>query len=255
MVRVLRPRLSVDYTSDELVHLVGSSHPSDDEANFETLKLIVESGEIRTRLMEAGSGRTGYLTKRSGSLVDESRLDPNVTCYADIPRRSLAIHVTKYGRFGLSFDRAWMAHQGARPVMYVPKRRDEFFSAIGGSQLLRDLDAIHEGLLQHCEKQLEGVNRASRRMRAMGTMPRGELSVLAATKTALELYLMAFIKPFDVQLARDDPKSFYMEREWRKFGNLQFEAKDVVAVYVAPGHLARAKLAFPSLRDKILRLA
>ena len=158
------------YTSEELVHLVGSKHPHDDEANYRTLSLILGSGEIRTRRMEEGEGATGYLTHRSGSLVDESRLDPNVTCFADIPRRSLAIHVTKYGRFGLAFDRVRLAHLGARPVMYVPKRRTEFFAAIGGAALMRDIDGIHEGLLRHCEKQLDGIKRAIRRTRNMGAV-------------------------------------------------------------------------------------
>ena len=52
------------YTSDELVHLVGSRHPNDDDANLETLSLLIGSGEVRTKRMESGPGAWGYLTHR-----------------------------------------------------------------------------------------------------------------------------------------------------------------------------------------------
>ena len=58
--------------------------------------------------------------------------------------------------------------------------------------------------------------------------------------------LLAFLKPFDANLADDDPENFYMEREWRKFGNLEFKQHDVVKVIVAKGYLDRARANFPA---------
>ena len=85
----------------------------------------------------------------------------------------------------------------------------------------------------------------------MGIIPEGESNVLAACETALALHLMSFIKPFDVHRAKDDPQSFYMEREWRKHGNLQFDESHVGTVYVASSFLKRARVAFPRLHDRI----
>ena len=42
-----------------------------------------------------------------------------VVCFCDIPVTDLAIHMTKYSRFGLSFLKPFLISKGANPVLYV----------------------------------------------------------------------------------------------------------------------------------------
>lgn len=40
-------------------------------------------------------------------------------CFCDIPTNQLSIHISKYGNFGLSFERSFLLKQSATPVFYV----------------------------------------------------------------------------------------------------------------------------------------
>lgn len=42
-------------------------------------------------------------------------------CFCDIPNESLGIHTNKYSKFGMGFEKEFIAEQGAHPVMYVPQ--------------------------------------------------------------------------------------------------------------------------------------
>lgn len=42
-------------------------------------------------------------------------------CFCDIPDSALSIHTQKYSKFGIGFDKTFVAKQGAHPVMYVPE--------------------------------------------------------------------------------------------------------------------------------------
>jgi hypothetical protein len=44
-----------------------------------------------------------------------------VVCFCDIPEPDLAIHVTKYSKFGLAFPRGFLVEKGASPVFYIAK--------------------------------------------------------------------------------------------------------------------------------------
>jgi hypothetical protein len=67
--------------------------------------------------------------------------------------------------------------------------------------------------------------------RAQGT---GEVSIGAALIAAIEgfhdTHVGFFLKAFSTSLEDDHPENVYMEREWRKLGNLEFELADVARV-------------------------
>ena len=46
---------------------------------------------------------------------------------------------------------------------------------------------------------------------------------MIAIDDAFVQHFLAYIKPFNSELADNDPNNFYSEREWRKFGNLLFQ--------------------------------
>jgi len=136
------------YTSQEFFHFVGRSDPAADCVNYETLKKVLTIGCISHKPHEDSWGQVGYTINWQRSVLDEELIVPTVTCYADIPCESLGIHVTKYGKFGLSLPRDLLIQYGARPVIYVPTRNDDWRS-INGAALIRNVEAIYRGFKEH----------------------------------------------------------------------------------------------------------
>ena len=70
--------------------------------------------------------------------------------------------------------------------------------------------------------------------------------LLSALDNVLLQNFLAFIKPFDADLPDDHLENYYLEREWRKFGNLIFKPKDVSRVVVACGFEHRLQADAPA---------
>ena len=49
--------------------------------------------------------------------------------------------------------------------------------------------------------------------------------------------------------------NYYMEREWRKYGNMQFEINDLTKVIVAVGYEERLEKDYPNLKNRILGIS
>jgi len=83
----------------------------------------------------------------------------------------------------------------------------------------------------------------------MGSKPDTAESAIGAVNTMILKDFIAFLKPFDVDLDLHHPDNYYLEREWRKYGNLKFEPKHVSTVVIARGFEHRLKEDFPQYAD------
>lgn len=237
------------YISAELTHLVGRPHPNDHEANYQILlKVLVE--KCVSHPPHDGRFKVSYTLNPQGSLASGDLIVPDVTCFCDIPINRLGLHTTKYGKFGLSFGREILVDYGARPVIYVPYRRSNW-GAIDGLGLLNDLDAVHRGFVRQLVKPAKDAFPGKR---SLGVEPETPAAAVAAVKSVLERNFLAFIKPFDSDLPEENVANYYLEREWRKFGNLSFKYGDVRHVFVAPGFEARLSRDSPSWKEKVMSL-
>jgi len=63
--------------------------------------------------------------------------------------------------------------------------------------------------------------------------------------------ILGFVKCFDDALPTEHPDNFYMEREWRRLGNLQFTTADVAGVYVPPKMVGQCRSDRPEYADRI----
>lgn len=213
------------YTSDQLFHFVGRASPDDDAANFETLLLVLNSGNISHRPHLPNGGMISFTVSMEGHLATENLLVPTVTCYCDIPEQHLFIHMKKYGRFGISFSRAYLIREGARPVTYVP------MSATGH-------DGIHEQqMLEAWEATYRGMKKLTARSngvrsRGFKSEPNTNEELLNALRTLVEKDFLAFVKPFNSDLADDDANNYYMEREWRKYGYLAATPETISGIWM-----------------------
>jgi len=63
--------------------------------------------------------------------------------------------------------------------------------------------------------------------------------------------VLAFLKPFNSELPDDDPENYYLEREWRKFGCLEFRPPEVEHVLIKRGFVERLIRELPAYAEKI----
>lgn len=240
--------MRTQYTSKELFHFVGHNHPNDDERNFEKLKNILSDCCVSHYPHENNWGAVSHKVYWDKSLIKEELIVPTVTCYADIPWDSLSIHVEKYGRFGLSLPKDLLIKYGARPVMYIPMRHDDW-AGKSGETLLKDLEAVYKGYHEQVSSKLTNFNGVS--SRSLGKVPNTEHEAIEAIESVFVKDLLGYIKPFNSHLDERHSDNFYMEREWRKLGNMKFSPDDVCKVIIAEGYLDRMKKTFPYYADRI----
>lgn len=210
------------YTSDEFFHLVGRGNPSDNEANYKTLLDVIDSSCISHPPHNCDAAGHTIKFNWDKSIFTEELVIPNVICFCDIPLEHLDIHIKKYGMFGISFDRDYIVMSGARPVFYIPIHSSHQFS-IFGANMLKDLEQVWRGFREHVVDPVTMPTRG----RSMGRKPDSPVDASLALDAILTKEVLAYIKVFQAELSEDHPDNYYLEREWRKFGNLKSQLQDV----------------------------
>jgi abortive phage resistance protein AbiGi (putative antitoxin) len=237
------------YTSDELFHFVGRRSPGDDEANYQTLLKILRVGCVSHPPHGRDWGIVSTKLDLTRRLISGELVVSTVTCFCDIPVDHLALHVRKYGKFGLSFRRSYLLRFGARPVFYFPCAKSDAGSVFGGSVLLDDIEKVYRGFRNHFVNAVKG-----RHSRRIGEEPATPDDAVLALNNMLLRDFLAYIKPFDANLADDSPENYYLEREWRKHGNLEFPPPEVVRVIVASGFEDRLRRDAPGFGPVVFGL-
>ncbi len=239
--------LTNSYASHELFHFVGHSSPSDDSANYENLKKILKQGCVSHPPHDVSYGKVSHTVNYDGNLKDETFIKPTVTCFADIPFDALSIHIKKYRNFGLAFSKTSLVKQGARPVMYFPMTTNDFLTT-RGSALLKSIEAAVKGF---DIEVIEKADSPESRTGGFGAMPSNAGEAIDQIESMIMKDFLSFIKPYNSDLQDDHPENFYMEREWRKYGNVKFSPSDILRV-VLPNSFASIMLSdFPEYKDKL----
>jgi hypothetical protein len=185
-----------------------------------------------------------------GNIFSEELIVPSVTCFCDIPYDALGIHIQKYGSFGLSFPREFLIKYGARPVIYFPMQPSDphgGWGTIHCETALNDLEQIWRGF----REQLVDSIAADSWTRSLGEKPKTQNDAIKAMDDAFTQQFLAFIKPFNSELPDNDPNNFYLEREWRRYGNLRFQPNDVSRVLTERSYVDRLKYERPVYANKV----
>jgi len=258
------------YTSDWLTHFVGRELPTEDARCGILLKILRE----RT---------LGQWDQQGGILVDPGTMSiPGVAnlsgnelikfkpvCFCDIPEADLGRHVKFYGRFGLAFEKKFLVGKGANPVFYVAKGSLACHERPTAPPLtLKDIEADEHSALATHLVALDQKPIPVQRSAFFDHLVQDLMEVLpppwpngtqadahdptreVQQRVLVELFrnVFAFMKCFDEPLPEDDPRNYYMEREWRVAGFVSFEPGDVKRVYVAPGFRDQIEREFPQIR-------
>jgi hypothetical protein len=224
------------YVSDELTHFVGKdlmdesgSDPAErDKRLYDRLLAILRQRELTT-----GGTRTGVnadpsiekegltitaILESTGSEDVRDMFKAYVVCFCDIPVGDVAIHTAKYSPFGIAFSREYLLNHGASPVFYVAED-----AVVEGEQTYRELFSTEMHFAsQYISEQAFGKEEPDAQR----------------VHNFLTLHVFPFVKSFKARSTDDDPENFYMEREWRRYGDLKFALDDVCRVYL-PRSFAR----------------
>jgi len=129
------------YLSDTFFHFVGRRDPLDHDANYDKLAAILNSRCVRVPPDMPGSSIRRDLAQ---TLLSGELIKPSMTCFAEIREEHLAIHISKYGYFGVGLPSHFLIDRGARPVIYVPLRSDDWRRP-AGITALQDIEQIYRG--------------------------------------------------------------------------------------------------------------
>ncbi len=237
-----------DYTSLELFHFVGHQDPKNHKANYEILKNVLRSKCVTYSPSDLSWGPVEHKIDWNRSILDETLIVPTITCYADIPKNALDVHMKKYGFFGMSLDRQYLVSFHARPVTYIPIYSGDILG-ISGRTLIRDIESSVKGFYKYYlkteEKNQEDYSRG------LGSLPKDAKEFVSALKSTLLKDFIGFIKPFNSELNIDNPDNYYMEREWRKLGNIKFEEDVVHTVVILRDYEDDFLREFPQYKEKL----
>lgn len=240
------------YVSQEFYHFVGRSTLNDPQQTYDILLKILDDKCISHHPHTPGWGKVQYKRDLSKKLITEDLIVPTVTCYCDIPFQSLGIHMSKYGRFALSFRRDFVLQYGARPVIYVPYNQLDWMAAHGGTNVLGEIEAKYKG---HHKLVVPKIDKDELKPNLLTSEPTNFSQAVDNLTSVLELHILAFIKPFNTELPEDHSENYYMEREWRKYGNLLFEPSNVESVIVDDAFVDRIKQERPVYANKVISAA
>lgn len=236
------------YVSDELTHFVGRSKTEEEQYGLLVNK-IIKAGWLMHPPHDLNQ-KSGYEVRFDALISKNELVNPRIICFCDIPVGDLSIHMAKYGRFALSFRKAFLIEKGANPVHYIAKnstieslltaktKRADFYDQMMGNSL-RSLIMLAESLKP---KNQDPVT--------------SESAPLAMYLQGISFFLLeevfSFIKFFDDSKSENDPDNYYMEREWRVMKHVNFGIEDVYRVILPESFVNRFRKDVPDFNGQIM---
>lgn len=249
------------YVSKHLHHFVGRSLSNDDQ-RFDLLLQIIKSGWLTPPPHRKNEPFETLF--RPADVFDEYELiNPKVVCFGDIPVNDLALHMGKYGTFGISFKKEFLILNGASPVLYMPRNSVQNFLCTDGSEQIdpshpdpyeahsdyvrehgylrsiprRDLFNqwyksffhVHKYLL---ETNFDDINNPEHKKL---------VEVLEPLVLGFTPHILSLVKTYDENLDEFHEDNYYMEREWRILGSLKFTIEDIDKVFIPQAYARRLR--------------
>jgi hypothetical protein len=187
------------FATKVLWHFTGYNKSEED--SFGILKSIISERKLRLGkihsevILPSGKKRLGY---------------PSI-CMCDIPFKDLRIHISRYGKYAISFDKTKAIASGQfNPVFYMHK--DHFLFKYTEEELLPYIDTLVSSGNEYSEK----INN-------------------------FLLLLGTYVKPSDLtapisigntHLDEMQNNNYYYEREWRSAYEWNFKNEDIEAIMV-----------------------
>lgn len=202
-----------------LTHFVARGQ--EDQPAFEVLCKVLREGELRSRAIQGDNPRGNVKIQLDRPFSSNELLGPEMVCFCDIPLddKMLKRHIVHYSSFGLAFRKKWLAQKrGANPVFYLAQ----------GSVLTDHRFPEGHPLRKRTRKEFFDLGAGDW---LNGFVHRGEGALHCPRNDNLFFwYFLCYCKFFDEALPADARENYYMEREWRTIGRVEFEPKDIAHV-------------------------
>ncbi|MCI0607962.1 MAG: abortive infection system antitoxin AbiGi family protein [Anaerolineae bacterium] len=236
-----------NYVSEELTHFVGRSLLTK-AAQYELLKKILIEGKLRNPSVKsiadsknnltmplqgdavfanATDGRIGeVVVHMDGSVKGDNMLIPSIVCFCDIPDDELSLHMSKYSEFGIGFQKSFLIPLDVRPVFYLP---------LASISIIGDLQRPQWQSFDNLIKELFGlitfqIMQELKRPGLKPNQPSPQMTRLSQMFEFLTRDVFGFVKVFDDTLSMNDPKNYYMEREWRSTASISFQLNNISSI-------------------------
>lgn len=250
------------YVSTELTHFVGRGKAPEDQ--YALLLHILRGGWL-THPPHNPNHSGNLFVRRDASTSSNEMYSPEIVCFCDIPIEDLHIHTAKYSSFGLSLPKDLVARQGGAPVLYLPlDTRIKASRGLLTEQIVaafsenREEDIYGETPLgeffDRMVPEYHDLMELFRQLIMKTTQKPGvpeEHRRLMDLRLFLDFRLLSYVKFFDHTLPDDHPNNFYMEREWRVVGNVQFSLPEVVRVLVPSQYGTRLRQDIPEFTCQV----
>jgi hypothetical protein len=229
------------YVSDELTHFVGRGSKESDQ--YELLVRILKSGELRPKLarVDDASDDASIQWHPGTRASDNETIAAWAVCFCDIPVDDLDLHMSKYSRFGLAFQKSLLIRKGANPVFYVAKdsltRHPEQAGDPPGDISRGDYWDLYSDQFLFGLMRLDPNDPEAARSRRLFHF--------------LLFQVFGFLKFFAAESGEADPHNFYMEREWRVLGRMTFSLDDVWRVILPAEYSPRLRMDLPNYTGQV----
>jgi hypothetical protein len=162
----------------------------------------------------------------------------------------------KYSRFGVAFLKSFLVAKGANPVFYVA--RDAVVPGItfvptGSGSIEPRQDVTRAELLDCIHKEAMTLTTQNYDLMSPSGNPDLQKLLYRAENLRQLLYqvVLAFVKPFDSTEPEESKNNYYMEREWRVYGDVLFQLADVRQIFLPPSYSDSFRKDFPALGSAI----
>jgi Putative abortive phage resistance protein AbiGi, antitoxin len=249
---------SQTYVSDELTHFVGRAIKEPGK-RYELFRAVVRGRSLHASFRDELGPGVGMLSDGQKPLSKNEAIKCTMLCFCDIPLSQLAVHMGKYGSFGIAFSKRFLLARGAMPVHYVA--RNAHHNGIGRNaprsvgerfdELRREMQRVRWDLEQYVT-EIDGPFRFLSKLPAPGT-PRGHqvLGRFSAMQSEIEDLIFSGLKFFESGLPEEHEENYYMEREWRLREGLVFDLTDVARIVIPRVYEPRLREDIPEYRGLI----
>lgn len=220
------------YVSKELTHFVGRKL-NGDKQRYDLFKKIVSDGFLSHPPHQRNQSG-GLIILADLSFCDRKMYDLECVCFCDIPVADYKIHMKKYSRFGLSFLKSFLIKKGATPLFYIASNSVKY--AENNYDLWNDMIKTYHDLVKKNIKYPEDPI---------------ETQKVRRFQQFLDFNVFGYVMPFDTSLKDNHPDNYYMEREWRIIGNLDFNQQDIYRVVLPRSYVKKFKRDFPDYCGQI----
>lgn len=269
------------YSSQELIHFIGGlvNNGKSDEARFEILvDHILPQNKSSTGLLQADLNNRDTVFSVRLHKLGEDRLgelaEVKCICFCDITEENLQVHKAKYGKVGLSFTKEFLVGRGANPMFYVEKNSFSHHSPDVKHQVsfgknrdmlsplfveLNDLSADSILLSHYAPVPSESDTKEERELKkehvqkveAFAERLQRLYSPMRDFSVFLLTHFYPFVKMFDSGQDEAAIDNYYMEREWRVTGSVEFTLEDIHRVFLPKRFIAPFRKKYPNYMGQI----